>query len=112
MKLQPCSACGAVGYSEGAHVLGNGGMSRKADADTQAPLCGRRWSEDGESFLLGCHTLYDEHRWMFDIDFPEYDPEKAARETEQKWQEHLGDKTEKNQRQVQVPAHLTQYRNV
>ena len=86
MKLQPCSACGVVGYSEGAHVLGNGGMSRKADYDTQAPLCGYRMLSTS-SETIGCHKLYDDYRWIFDEEFPGFDPEISAAETESRWLE-------------------------
>lgn len=89
MKTLPCSACGVVGYSEGAHVLGNGGMSRKADADTQAPLCHTMpvpYPALSMSFAVGgCHILYDEHRSIFDAEFPNYDPEIAARTTNEAW---------------------------
>lgn len=87
MKTLPCSACGVVGYSEGAHVLGNGGMGRKADYDTQAPLCGARgallfaWRSAPE----GCHNLYDEHRSTFNAIYPNYNSEKAAAETQAAW---------------------------
>src|SRR5690242_17786713 len=39
-KEQPCKACGRLWHSENAHVLGNGGMGRKKDWTTVAPLCG------------------------------------------------------------------------
>lgn len=90
MKTLPCSACSVVGYSEGAHVLGNGGTGRKADYDTQAPLCGPRadatdpWSWDGTTYI-GCHKLFDDYRWRFSARFPDFDPAKVARETEEMW---------------------------
>lgn len=90
MKTLPCSACGVVGYSEGAHVLGNGGMSRKADADTQAPLCGLNyWPTTKVAYLYaGCHNLYDRHRDVFNARFPDFDAKRAAEETEQLRQEY------------------------
>lgn len=78
----PCAACGIEGYSQNAHVLGNGGMSRKAEAETVAPLCGPRpWFIP----LLGCHRLFDEHRQEFDEMFPEFNPERAAAECQSAW---------------------------
>lgn len=84
IKTLPCSACGVVGYSVGAHVLGNGGMSRKAAADTQAPLCRNRgWVVA----IIGCHALYDDYPWIFKQQFPDFNAEDAAADTERKWQE-------------------------
>ena len=40
IHAQPCAACRLVGYTEAAHTA-TGGMGRKADAETLAPLC--RW---------------------------------------------------------------------
>ncbi len=87
IKTLPCSACGVVGYSEGAHVLGNGGMSRKADYDTQAPLCGLRfiYSERATTMYIGCHRVFDEMRWEFDRRFPHFSPEQAAFDCVQAW---------------------------
>lgn len=91
MKLQPCSACGVVGYSEGAHVLGNGGTGRKADADTQAPLCGIRPEHNRTGTYLGCHILFDRYRSDFNRRFPEFDPIKASVKTEKDWKDFKGD---------------------
>lgn len=101
MKTLPCSACGVVGYSEGAHVLGNGGMSRKADSDTQAPLCGPRGQlpapdvvvplfNASAGFYVGCHVLYDDYRWIFEKKFPDFDPEKAAADCQTAWLSQSG----------------------
>jgi hypothetical protein len=84
----PCAACGILGYSVAAHVLGNGGMGRKRDASTTAPLCAPHY--DGwNGFTFGCHARFDHHRRDFDARFPDFDPERAAAETEKLWQAHL-----------------------
>lgn len=49
-QRHPCLICGQS-PSENAH-LGNGGMSRKSDADQIVPLCG--------DFVNGCHRAFDE----------------------------------------------------
>jgi len=59
-------------------------MSRKADYDTQAPLCGPRL------YRLGCHKIYDDYPWEFRFQFPGFNPEKAAAETQRLWLEHEG----------------------
>ena len=53
-------------------------MSRKADADTQAPLCGPGPKRETHYYTIyvGCHTLYDEHRSVFNQAFSDFDPEK------------------------------------
>lgn len=105
MKILPCSACGVVGYSEGAHVLGNGGMGRKADAKTQAPLCGphdvvRSISYHGAPFVrerglfMGCHRQFDEFRGFFNAFHPDFNAETAASDCEQAWQNHLKETAE------------------
>lgn len=77
----PCAACGVVGYSENAHLLGNGGMGRKAGYETIGPLCGGTPARP----FLGCHALYDEKRHQFDWLFPNFDPVQVADETEGLW---------------------------
>lgn len=59
IKSLPCAGCGVVGFSENAHVCGNAGAGRKANADTIAPLCRDRPG------VTGCHTLYDQHKRPF-----------------------------------------------
>lgn len=71
----PCVGCGG-GPSENAHAI-SGGKSRKADADTVAPLC------------RGCHTAYDQHREPFDTPDARALVIAAAAETERAWQRHL-----------------------
>ena len=73
IKSLPCAACLAVGFSQNAHLLGNGGAGRKKSYTTVGPLCG------------GCHEQYDEHRWAFNIVFPDFDPIKVSAETETAW---------------------------
>lgn len=92
VKSLPCAACGVQGYSENAHVLGNGGMSRKADYTTIAPLCGvhTMWAASGEGSpqpitLIGCHAQFDQMGSSFYSSFPSFEPENAAEETEKLW---------------------------
>ncbi len=87
VNLQPCSACGVWGYSVNAHVLGIEGASLKGGYKTIAPLCNARPSEAG--IYPGCHYLFDEEQDRFRATFPTYKPNRAARETERKWQAFL-----------------------
>lgn len=80
IRRLPCSACGAEGFSQNAHVGTNGrGAGRKADADQIAPLCGPRYN------LVGCHAQFDQKRSDFERRFPWYVPEVIAAETERAW---------------------------
>lgn len=90
VKSLPCAACRYDGKpSEQAHVLGNGGMGRKKDANTIAPLCAPHVIVDTASWsmhdYIGCHRLFDRYRSVFDERFPDFDPTRAAHETEEKW---------------------------
>lgn len=90
VKTLPCAACGVVGYSENAHVLGTGGLSRKAAYETIAPLCGPYLSSSPILGIIeGCHQYYDEDRGGFDELFITFDPAKAAADCEARWQQHL-----------------------
>lgn len=79
----PCAACGIVGYSANAHVLGNGGAGRKGDADTIAPLCVSRPG------VNGCHDLFDNRvkdgRATLLRRYPRFDPAACAERTEAAW---------------------------
>ncbi len=82
----PCAACGVVGYSQPAHVLGNSGMGKKKGPETIAPLCGprlllKRWA----TMYDGCHRLFDERRWDFDEMYPEFNPEAEAAKQDAAW---------------------------
>lgn len=99
VKNLPCAACTYhewnTGYRcENAHVCGNGGMGRKGDYTTIAPLCGRRpgLSTGGAPYGMGCHRLFDEYRSTFDSLFPDFNPETAAQQTEQAWIAHSQEK--------------------
>lgn len=87
VKSLPCAACGVVGYSENAHLLGSGGLSRKAGYETIAPLCGVHafYAPFAKVWYVGCHHLFDRIRWDFDLKFPDFDPEKVAAETQARW---------------------------
>lgn len=85
VKSMGCAACGVYGYSENAHLLGNGGMSRKGDCTEIGPLCGPHMS------YVGCHRLFDRHRSKFDARFPRFNPEEVAAMTERRWQLHLAE---------------------
>lgn len=73
----PCSACGILGYSQAAHLLGNGGMGRKQDWTTIAPLCGPHPTASG-GICPGCHARFDELLWEFNDLFPTFNPEAAV----------------------------------
>jgi hypothetical protein len=79
----PCSACGIVGYSVSAHLLGNGGMGRKKHHTTTGPLCGPH-DIRGETYA-GCHFVYDELRAIFNATFVGFNPVEVAVETERAW---------------------------
>lgn len=88
VKSLPCAACGVEGYSENAHVAGESGVGYKADAEFIAPLCGvRPFPGMPECDWLGCHRLFDCHRWNFDKSFPDFDADDAARSTNEAWLE-------------------------
>lgn len=82
-KQQPCKACGRLYHSENAHVLGNGGLGRKKDWTTVAPLCGDEFAH------VGCHTLFDEFRAAFTRRFPDFDPATAVAEHQAAYQLYL-----------------------
>ncbi len=84
----PCAACGVVGYSQNAHLLGNGGKGRKKHHTTIGPLCGPRPNRYSDTTYLGHHALYDKYRIEFDFDFPHFYAEAVAAETEELWQSH------------------------
>ena len=84
----PCAACYVVGYSQGAHVLGNAGIGKKKGPETIAPLCGPRIRPTGVMYI-GCHRLFDEHRGEFYIEYPAFHPEFAMADCERRWQAYL-----------------------
>lgn len=84
----PCAACHVVGYSQGAHVLGNGGMGKKKGPETIAPLCGPRMRPTGVMYI-GCHRMHDERYGEFVIEYPHFHGEYAAAACEAAWQSHL-----------------------
>ncbi len=91
VSLQPCSACGVWGFSQGAHVLGNDGAGRKQDYKTIAPLCTVRPATPtelaikGAEMWPGCHHLFDEAQDLFRAYYPMFNAAKAARECEKAW---------------------------
>ncbi len=90
VKTQPCANCdyGPSPWVEiaNAHIK-NGGMSRKADARFNIPLC-----ETVEG--LGCHQVQHRVGWsaLPRLDTPEK-REAAAARTEAAWQAHLHQQT-------------------
>jgi hypothetical protein len=89
VSLQPCAACGAWGYSQGAHVLGNDGAGRKQGYQTIAPLCTVRPMDGTGGLWPGCHHLFDEKRSEFDANFPDFKPARAAFTTQKAWRKFL-----------------------
>ncbi len=90
VSLMPCAACGFVGASQNAHVLGNGGMGRKKGPETIAPLCGPRPWLGLVELYRGCHDWFDNDRGSFYEMYPAFQPEFAAARTEEAWQDFLG----------------------
>ena len=84
VKSLRCSACGRVGRSENAHVLGNGGAGRKGHFTTIAPLCGSAFAS------LGCHQMFDEYSDTFEEMYPLFSAEAEAARTQAYWQAHVG----------------------
>lgn len=95
VKSLPCAACGVIGFSENAHLLGNDGAGRKGPYTSIGPLCGRiRTYAIGNPTvqrhwayieLRGCHQLYDEHRDVFTLFYPTFNAERVATDTEAAW---------------------------
>lgn len=84
VKSLPCYTCHVEGYTEQAHCAPSSekGTGYKAGYLWIVPLCGRRggwWPE------RGCHILFDRFRDEFNMRFPDFDPEKAASETQSAW---------------------------
>lgn len=79
VRALPCAACGVVGYSENAHLLGVEGARRKGHYTTVGPLCG------DHSQTMGCHREYDEYRWSFVVRFPDFDAAVVASRTQALW---------------------------
>lgn len=74
----PCAACGVLGASQNAHVLGPDGMGRKGGYAGIAPLCGPRGTDEG------CHRRFDTAK----IAHAQFDPVAAAAGTERAWLAH------------------------
>lgn len=92
VRSLPCAACGIERYSQNAHLLGNGGTGRKEDHTTIGPLCAPH--PHVGPFSEGCHNAYDEHRWLFDARFPDFNPEAVAAKTEADWKAFQGASSE------------------
>ncbi len=87
VNLMACSACGTWGFSENAHVLGVDGASLKGPYKSVAPLCGPR--PDGSDVYEGCHRLSHRDPAAFRERYPTFNPRKAARQAESRWQAFL-----------------------
>jgi hypothetical protein len=83
VKGLSCVGCGRR-PSENAHTV-SGGKSRKADANTIAPLCG----DIPGSSAFGCHMLYDRHLYPLHTEKARDRIKAAAVETESRWQSHV-----------------------
>ncbi len=84
----PCAACGVVGYSQPAHVLGCAGTGLKKGPETIAPLCGRHYCSPprkGTRMYVGCHRLFDQYRWIFNDQYPAFNPEAEAAKQNAAW---------------------------
>jgi hypothetical protein len=81
----PCVGCGRR-PSENAHTI-SGGKSRKADANTIAPLCG----DIPPLGIIGCHTKYDEHKAPFDTEEARDRVKAWAVAVEAEWQSHVAE---------------------
>lgn len=90
VKSLPCAACKVQGHSSNAHLLGNGGLSRKADYTTIGPLCASYPDAEHGGIWIGCHAMYDRYRGWFDTQYPDFNAEEVARETEELWRASLG----------------------
>lgn len=90
VKSLPCAACGVVGYSENAHVAGESGVGYKADAEFIAPLCGYAQVSVRQGYIASCHRLFDEFPEEFRARFPGFNPEDAARSTNEAWIAYSG----------------------
>lgn len=55
----PCDICGVKSFTVAAHLTSRGAGGKASDL---APLCGVRLGMRG--IILGCHTIYDERRWL------------------------------------------------
>lgn len=93
VKTLPCAACGRVGSSVSAHLLGNGGMSRKKPANTTGPLCSAPctlFSAKRKAIIVrGDHDLFDNYPWIFRRLYPDFNPERVAAETAERFQQFI-----------------------
>jgi len=87
VNLRACSACHVWGYSENAHVLGDGAAGMKGPYTSIAPLCSVR--PDGNTIYEGCHRFSHRDPSAFRARFPDFNPRKAARETQRAWKRFL-----------------------
>ncbi len=87
----PCAACGVVGYSQPAHVLGCAGMGLKKGPESMAPLCGPRFVIVGliQRLYQGCHRFFDTSRSEFYVQFPAFNPEIEASRQDAAWRASL-----------------------
>jgi hypothetical protein len=87
VSLGPCSACGADALCDNAHVLGNDGAGRKGSYKGIAPLCRPRPALG--TIYEGCHAFSHRNPDAFRALFPDWNPKRAAAETERRWKRFL-----------------------
>ena len=84
-----CAACGSTELCDNAHVLGNDGAGRKQGYKTIAPLCRPRLASWCNGLYEGCHAFSHRDPAGFRAKYPAFNPAKAARLTEKRWQQFL-----------------------
>ena len=100
VTLGPCAACGSTELCDNAHVLGNDGAGRKQGYKSIAPLCRPRleaWGDASRGGIVtyeGCHAFSHRDPAGFRAKYPAFNPAKAARFTEKRWQSFLRGRTD------------------
>lgn len=80
INAMPCCWCGVEGHTQNAHTVGGGG-SRKANAETIAPLC--------HAGANDCHGQYDRHEGPFALESVRASIRQHAEYTEYAWRARL-----------------------
>lgn len=88
VALGPCAACGKEVLCDNAHVLGNDGAGRKGSYKEITSLCRPRLDRNGDAYE-GCHAFSHRDPAGFRARYPDFNPKRAARLTEKRWQQFL-----------------------